>query len=345
VSPIGRKALEILQDIADQLGWAQPTTLENAAQLAKDQRKLIRAFNRVLRAMSTINDWHFLRAEGEIELVASYETGLMRLTNGSTSVTGQNDADGNPPVWSSDHVGRAVLLDGHPVVYRIASVEGATSLTLTREFVGTTSDGGTTKDDYINKIVQDRFDLPLDFDRPVQDRWTRFDGTSSSKIGIVTPEEVVRRRRARNTLDSGDPEVVTLWRQDDVGEHRVAVFDKYPDTQRLVTFEYQKQHPLIDSDTQRILFSQREEEMILAGVEFLLLRGPEDDQRAQFMLAEFLQQQYLAVSKSEIGTQRTRLSASREHILRQHFRHKRKGRRTDWGKYFDRAGWYELGRY
>lgn len=339
---MGRRALDILKDIADQLGWPQPTTVENEAQLPKETRKLLRSMNRVLRAMSSINDWHFLRAEGTIQLVAAYETGTMRMTNGSTSVSGQVDSSSNSPTWTSSHVGRAIVISGHPVVYRVASVASATSLTLDKAFVGTTSDGGTTQDDYTYKIVQDRFDLPTDFDRPVSDTWTRYDGTSSSPIAVVEPEEVAEARRERSSYSTGDPTKVTIWRHDDQGEHRVAVFDPYPDTLRLVAFEYQKLHPKIELDNQRVLFDQRREDLIMSGVEYLILRGPEDDQRAQLLLTEYLQNQNIAVSKDEIGTKRTRITHSQERALRERGKWQRRGRRINWGAYFDKANYYDL---
>lgn len=342
---MGRKALEVLQDIADQLGWRQPTTLENEELLDKDQRKLLRAFNRVLRAVAGIDDWRFLRKEGEITLEAAYTTGLMRLTNGSTSVSGQDDPDVTGtelPVWTSSMVGRAVVINGHPIVYRVASVTSATALTLDRAFLGTTSDGSTV-DDYAYQLVQDRYDLPADFDRPIDEDWTRHDENSTSLIRIISPKEMAARRRVRPAYSTSDPDTVSLWKIDDAGEHRIATFDPFPDTARLVSFEYQATHPKMENDTQRILYDQKTEEMILSGVEFLILRGPEDDARTGLMLDEFLRQQMAGVSKTEIGNQRTRLRASQERALQQRTKWARKARRIDWGAYFDRANFHDLG--
>jgi len=342
---IGRKALDVLKDVCDQLGWVQVTTVENAELLDKDSRKMVRALNRVLRAMSSIDDWKFLRAEGEIELIDAYTTGLMRLTNGSVSVSGQDDPDVTGtanPVWALSMVGRAIVINGHPVVYRVATVTSATALTLDRAFMGTTSDGGTTVDDYHYQIVQDRFDLPADFDRPASEVWTRYDDNSAADIVVVDPDVIADRRRARMPYSTGDPTAVTLWDVDDESEHRVAIFDQFPDEAKLVRFPYQKLHPVIEGDTQRILFPPGKEELIAAGIEFLILRGPEDDQRAQILLVEFLQQQQNAVSKSEIGTKRTRLTISVERIRSQRTKWGRRGLRTDWGSYFDRANFHDL---
>jgi len=327
---MGRKALEVLQDIADQLGWVQPSTLENADLLDKDDRKLVRAFNRVLRVLSGIEDWHFLRAEGEITLTAVYETGTVACSQDAAAVTGTGTT------WTNAMEGRAFIFATHPLVYRIASVDSATTLTLDRAYVGET----VTESEY--QISQDRYDLPQDFDRPVDEDWTRYDDSSKATIRVVSPKEVALRRRTRPSDSTGDPDVVTLWQQDTVGEHRVAVFDRYPDSARVVRFEYQRQHPLIEDDTQRILFDMKTEEMIQAGVEYLILRGPEDDARAGMMVGEFLRERMDAVAKSEIGKQRTRLSVSQERAIQQRTKWGRKGRRTDWGSYFDKANFYDL---
>lgn len=339
---MGRKALEILQDAADQLGWTQPTTLENSTQLDKQHRKLIRAMQRVLRAMSAIDDWHFLRADGEIETVAEYETGLMRLTNGATTCTGQADSDGNTGTWTTAMEDRAIVISGHPVVYRISKVNSATSITLDRNFIGTTSDGGTTQDDYTYKIVQDRFDMPLDFDRPVDEDWTLYDATTKRTIRLIPPDEIRDRRAARDAYATGVPTVATIWRRDDEDEHRVAVLDRFPDAQYLVRFEYQKVHPDIEYDYQRILFDQKYEEMILDGIEFLILRGPEDDQRAQLMLMEYLNQQNSSVTRTEIGQRRTRITPSEARAIHQRRKWRARGTRIDWGSYFDLARFHDL---
>ena len=340
---MGRKALEVLQDIADQLGWVQPTTVENADLLDKDDRKLIRAFNRTLRVLSGIEDWHSLRTDGEITLTAEYTTGVARVTNGSTAVSGiSSPTTGLSPTWTNAMVGRAFIVAGHPVVYRVASVTGQFALVLDRAYVGTSTNGTTTAPDAEYHIVQDRYDLPTDFDRPVDEDWTRYDTSSKATVRVVSPKEVASRRKARPSDSVGDPDVVTLWKQDEQGEHRVAVFDRYPNTARVIRFEYQRQHPLIEDDTQRILFDMKTEEMIQAGVEYLILRGPDDDAKAGMMLGEFLRERMDAVAKGEIGKQRTRLTISQARAIRERTKWSRKGRRTDWGSFFDRANFHDL---
>lgn len=341
---MGRKGLDVLKDIADQVGWKQPTTIENPEILDKDQRKLIRAFNRVLRAMSGINDWRFLRKEGEITLLATYERGTMRMTNGSTSVSGQVDEDGNSPTWTSSHIGRAVVISGHPVVYRVSAVTSATAITLDRAFMGDTSDGGTTVDDYIYQLVQDRYDLPVDFDRPVDDDWTRYDDTATSRIKIISADDMREARLHKLAYSTGDPDTVALWMDDTQGEHRIAIFNPYPDDAKIVRFEYQRVHPDMETDNQRILFERRNEELVIAGVEWLLLRGPEDDQRATGLLQEFLTQQMNAVAQTEIGQQRTRITPSEARAWQQRTKWRSRGRRINWGSYFDKANFFNLGR-
>lgn len=342
---MGRKALEILNDIADQLGWKQLTTVENETLLDKDDRKLIRTFNRVIRTMSAINDWTFLRAQGEVELVASYEVGVARMTNGSATVTGLDDPDITGtllPTWVAAHEGRVLLLSGHPIPYLIKNVNTATSITLDRTYIGPTTDGTSALPDLNYKIVQDRYDLPLDFDRPVDEDWTRFDDTSSTNIRVRDAATIRARRQQRAPFTTGDPDIVAIWARDEQDEHRQAIFDQYPDAVRVVRFDYQKQHPKIELDNQRLLFPQKHEELIMSGVEFLALRGPEDDVRAELMLGDFLAQQNVAVSKTEIGEQPTVLTASTVGSRQQRRKWRRKGSRINYGSYFDRANFFDL---
>lgn len=341
-SAIGRKGLDVLQDCADQLGWAQPTTMVDPASQNKDSRKLIRAFNRVLRAMSAIDDWRFLRRQGEIELVAEYSTGLMQLTNSGTTATASADSDGNTGVFAQSMIGRALLISGHPVVYRIAAVPTTTTLTLDRAFIGTTSDGGTAVDDYPFRIAQDRYELPLDFDRPVDQEWSLAGATSQLTVRVREASEIRDRRIRRSPYSTNDPQIVTLWDIDDEGEHRIAIFDPYPSNLRLVRFDYQAVHPDILKDTQRILYELRQEELIIKGVEYLILSGPEDDQRAGFMLGQYLSQQMSSIAQTEIGQQRTVISADQSRAVQQRMRRNRRGYRIGWASLFDRSNYYDL---
>jgi hypothetical protein len=341
---VGRSALDVLRDICDHLGWAQIESVENEDELTKDDRKLVRALNRVLRVMSSMNDWPGLRRQGEVVTIAEYTTGLARLTNGSKVVTGELDDDGNPTVWTQDMVGRAFVVNQEQLIYRVADVVSATSLRLDREYQGDTTDGSDDAPDLPYHIMQDRYDLPLDFDRAVDERWTGYQGTADFTLMIIDASMVRARRRGRAPASTvTQPDAVTLWKNDDQDEHRQVILDPFPKDQVVIQFDYQSLHPKIEKDTQRILFAPRHEEMIQSGVEWLLLSGPDDDARASMALGEYLRNRGEDMAKQEIGQQRTRITASQERYLQQRSKWRRRGMRINWGSAFDRKDFYDLG--
>jgi hypothetical protein len=345
---MGRKALELLNEVLDQMGWHQLTTLENEDILSKDDRKAVRAMNRVLRVLSGMNDWRFLREELEIQLIAEYKLGVIRVTNGSKTVTGLDDPGTvavDPPVWTSAMAGRVLVVSGEPHMYVINTVDSATQLTLRSNYQGTTTDGTSDAPDKAYKIAQDAYDLPTDFDRPVDEKWTLFGDSTTLPVGVVDAKTIRHRRRLRSPfLTVDEPEVVALWKQDDEGEHRVAVIDPLPRSAKLLTGDYQRLHPKIIFDTQRILFPPRFDEMIQNGIEYLLRRGPEDDDRSQLMLTEYLREREEGISKQEMGQQRTRITADRQRYKQQEFKRLVRGRtRINWGAAFDRKDFHDLG--
>jgi hypothetical protein len=340
---VGRSVLDVLRDVCDHLGWEQIVSVENEDDLTKDDRKLVRALNRVLRVMSSMNDWPGLRRQGEIVTDAEYTAGLLRLTNASKVVTGQLDDDGNPAVWTQDMVGRAIVVNGEQLIYRVADVVSATSLRLDREYQGDTTDGTDDAPDMPYHIMQDRYDLPLDFDRAVDEKWTGYQGSADFTLVITDANTVRARRRGRAPASTvTQPDIVVLWKNDEQNEHRQVVLDPFPKEQVVIQFDYQAIHPKVEKDTQRILFAPRHEEMIQSGVEWLLLSGPEDDARAQLALGEFLRNRGEDLAKQEIGQQRTRLNASQERALQQRTKWRRRGMRVNWGSAFDRKDFYNL---
>jgi len=343
---VGRSALDILQDVCDRLGWDQIPSVENVEdpEGSKEDRKLVRALNRVLRVMSSMNDWPGLRKQSEIVTIAEYKTGLARMTSASKAVAGQLDDDGNPTVWTQDMVGRAFVVDGEQLIYRVADVISATSLRLDREYQGDTTDGSDDAPDKAYHIMQDRYDLPVDFDRAVDDRWTGYQGTADWSLGITDANNVRARRRGRSPASTvTQPDVITLWKNDDESEHRQAILDPFPKDQVVVQFDYQALHPKIEKDTQRILFPPRHEEMIQSGIEWLLLSGPDDDARAGMALSEYLRNRNEDLAKQEIGQKRTRITASQERVVQQRSKWRRRGMRINWGSAFDRKDFYGFG--
>lgn len=79
-------------------------------------------------------DYPFLLSEDWIQTVAEYSTGTVSVTNGSTTVTGSGTT------FTSAMTGRKIRVSGDSEYYTVTYV-GATSLTLDRNYEGTTDSG------------------------------------------------------------------------------------------------------------------------------------------------------------------------------------------------------------
>lgn len=140
--------------------------------LVTDQTVLVnQAIDIALRRVYEWFDWPFYMQNGVVQTKATYSTGTAKVTNGSTSVVGVGTS------FSSDMVGRKFRHANENAYYRIASVGGATSLTLQDAYQGTTDSTGSSftiyKDEYrlspdVNKyktMIQIQNGVPL-FDYP-----------------------------------------------------------------------------------------------------------------------------------------------------------------------------------
>ena len=338
-----RPAINLLQDVAEHLGWNQPETIEG--ELDNYTRKLVRTLNRVLRAMQGLDEWWFLRKEGRIVTDAPYKVGLVEVTNGSTTVTGIDDPNttaSDPPVWTSDMEGRAFAVDGVNYNYRITRVVDSTTLELDLAYQGDTATG-TNALSYI--IAQDRYDLPTDFDRPVGD-WTNFFKVSGMLTMVpMDPNSLldVRRARGRFMLLS-EPRRFTLFGTDDQQEHRRVVLDPFPDQSRVLEFPYQMNHPEIETDADRILFPLRHEEVIIESMLYLLRRDIHDDGNAQLMLIDFLRARTEAASRVELGQPHMQITPSTNRRFAERARWGRGSRRIDYGDRFDIISLHPLDR-
>lgn len=337
-----RTALEVMNDIADALAWQQLETIEGT--ISEHDRKLLRILNRVLRTLAGVDNWPFLRAAGEIITPDDYQLGVAEVTNGSTAVTGIDDPDTtatDPPVWTSAMIDRAFAISGENLVYRITDVPTATSLTLNRAYQGTTGTGANAKSYF---IAQDRYAAPLDFDRPIEHMTSFAPGGSSSRVvEAIDPNALRRLRRQRGTVMRLDePEAYTVWGADTQEEHRVIILDPFPDDAYTITFEYQRTHPEIKLDTDKILFPIRFDPLIIEACLYLGRRDVESDVQAQAMLVDFLRERQESMSKVELTTQLPRFKISQHMRRRENSRWGRSTRRIDYGSRFDDVHFFRL---
>jgi len=327
-------ALDILNEIADRLGWPQVTTIESAI-LSSETRKLLRLMNRVLGTLSGLEDWPMLRATGELVLVADeVATTVSGLEQYLTATI--NDATitiANYTGFGASHVGRAFQATGYNYVYRIESINSTSSVELNRAWIDASI---TATDTVVWTIGTDRYALPETFDRPIDD-FNAF--LAPYGVKPVSPEELSERRRQRGgDIQAGEPEVFTIFGLNAAQTQELIHFDPWPDAARLITYEYIMQHPLIDSDNDKILYPRRVIEVIIEMILQLSYRDYEDDARMQTTLVEMIQKYNQSIGKKTL-TQNKRIMTPDGRTRREVYRaYGAGGSSMDWGDAFDKAG-------
>lgn len=319
--------LALINEVEDRLSWRQTDTLEGA--LRPETRKLVRLLNRVLASMQTLDDWPLLREDGTVQLVAAV-TGdaYFELENGSAVV--QLGASETTLSFSETMKGRAIQLGTHATIYRIESVESSTSLTLNRPYLG--DDVVDADGPIAYAIVQDRYTLPDDFDRPTDD-WENFFGPNS--IDNVGPNKFLEQRRNRgSTLLVHDPEIYTVYGLDDSETYQIIHFDPYPNEARVLTFTYQKNHPVIETDEDRVLFPRSHEAIIIEAMLHLSNRDYEDAQKVELVLRDFMRTINQAQASGNVAQDRMRFTPNGAHRLAQHTKWGGRGG-INWGDTFD----------
>lgn len=321
--------LALINEVEDRLGWRQTETLEGTQR--PETRKLVRLLNRVLNSMQTLDDWPFLRQDGTLQLVAA-ETGdaYFELVNGSATVTlGASETD---LAFDDSYKNRAIVLGGHDTIYRIKTVTNTTTIELNRPFLG---DTWTDADGVLAyKIVQDRYTLPEDFDRPTGD-WTNFFG--NPEIEAIGPEEMLQRRRDRaSTMLISDPDYFTVYGLDESETFQVCHFDPYPDEARILTFTYQKNHPPIETDEDRVLLPKSHESIAIECMLQLANRDYEDSQKTQLVLQDMIRTINQAQGAGNVSQDRMQMTPNGKHRMAQ-YRRWRGGARIDYGAAFDQV--------
>jgi len=327
-------ALDIINEIADRLGWPQVESVE-AAKPGSETRKLVRLLNRVLTTLGGLDDWPMLRANGELVLVADVvadtTTGTeqyLTATQNSTTVTIANFT-----AVTSAYVGAAFQAAGHDYVYRIESINNSGSFELNRAWIDASI---TAADETTWTIAWDRYALPENFDRPIDD-FSAF--LAPYGIAPISPEKLAERRRKRSgDIAVGEAEVYTVYGLNTAQTQEILHLDPWPDDARMLTYDYIMVHPTIDSDNDKILFPRRVIEVIIDMVIQLAYRDYEDDDRMQTTLTEMLQKYNQSVGKKTV-TQNKRVFRPDGRTRREIYRaYRAGGANVDWGDTFDRAG-------
>jgi len=318
--------LDILNEIADRLGYPQISSLDSKT-ITSETRKLKRALNRVLQTLQGVREWPQLRSSGEIVLVPDEETDAdsdeyVTATQNSTTLTVDNYS------FDKTYLDRAIQVSGDNYVYRIKKVLSSTQVTLNRAWI---SDSITASDEKTATIAADRYALPTNFDRPVGS-WENF--FSPYKILPIDNDEL-REKRYGQGIEVDDPQYFTIWGMNDAQTAYIVLLHPYPDERRMLTFEYQRNHPEVNSDNDKILYPNSYLSAIIDMVLYIAHRDFDDDEKMQITLMDKIREYNMQASNPTL--------TDKKMILRPRNRTRtdiRKGFgnvvRINWGTYWDR---------
>lgn len=316
--------LALINEVEDRLRWRQTDTLEGTQR--PETRKLLRLLNRVLASMQALDDWPLLRKNGDLQFV-EYENG--------TATTAFLAASGtevilNGVTFSDSYKGRLIKLGSNETLYRIKRIITDTQIEINRPWVGDAVAGTSLA----YEIAQDRYALPEDFDRPTGG-WENFFGTSD--IVPIGPEAFLQKRRDRGgALIYGDPDVFTVYGLDDSETFQIVHFDPYPENDRILYYTYQRNHPTIETDEDRVLFPKTHEGVVIEAMLHLANRDYEDDAKTQMILQDYLRSLNTAQGPGNVTHDRMRFTPNGQH-RRYQFSKWSGGRSIDWGAEFDRV--------
>lgn len=314
--------LELVNMANMSLGWPRLNDFEDTNPRSVKMQTLL---NRILAHMGNMFNWRHLRHDSYLITTPEYNTGtVLTINNGNNAVVFTGTS------FTAAFEGRAFQLAGDKEIYRIARVLDAVAVLLDRIYIGPTQVAVAVP----FLVAQDRYGLPVDFGR-VPDNWSAFFGTNT--VEYVDPNEFKQRRRQRDSLLTGEPEIFTIYDIDDNGNPFVWL-DPYPSLQRMLPYTYQRVHPKIKSKNDKVLFPITQEELIVETLVYMGQRDYNDDQRVNIVLADFLRKRVeISTVDQDRGQQRLRLTMSKEELGKEIMRHKVNSRgRIDWGTAFDR---------
>ena len=111
-------------------------------------------------------------------------------------------------------------------------------------------------------------------------------------------------------------------------------FDPYPKDARVLTFTYQKDHPTVETDEDRVLFQRSHEAIIIEAMLHLANRDYEDSQKIEAVLRDFMRTINQAQGAHSVAQDKMRITPNGRHRIAQRMKWGRGGR-IDWGDTFD----------
>jgi hypothetical protein len=329
-------ALGIINEINERLGWPQLATIESP-DVTNEQRKVVKTLNRVLETMQGVKAWSLLRKDGTITLVASEVSDLdpddnpatddqqyVTATKNSKNVTVANMS------FTDVHKTRAFQVSGDKTVYRIDDVLSPTEIVLNLAWI---SDSIAVSDEKTFTIAADLYSLPTDYDRPTDDIRNFF---GPYKIKPRNPNAFVERRTVNPGITLGEPNIFTIYGMNEGQTTELIHFHPYPKNARMLTFSYQSNHPVINSDNDKILYHQRYMEFIINAVYQICLDAYEDSAKADRALINMMREYNWQTD--DITSAALRIRPLNEVRMSMKRAHRYGGHRINWGSYFDKAG-------
>ena len=277
-------ALSLLNELADRLKWPQIETIDKPDnELSAHERKLLRLVNRVLQTWCGLSNWPLLRTDGTIVLLAAVKSDASLLQY----VTATQNSDVvtlDAMILDDTYKQRAFQVNGDDYVYRIVDVPSPTQIQINRAWISASI---TTADEMGFTIAQDRYALPDDFDRPA-DTFESF--LSPYHIEPRSPDEFRDRRMRDRGIVLGEPAVYTVYTTNPGETVQLVHFHPYIENARLLQFPYQRTHPSINSDNDKIFVAERFIGALIDVILELAIRDYEDDSKTQQILADMLRQ-------------------------------------------------------
>lgn len=325
-------AKDLLNETAERLGYAQYTSIE-AVTLRTEHRKLLNLLNRVLETIGGYNDWPMLREESTVVTVASEQgdsdsSEFVTATQNSDTVTVAN------VTFSENYIGRAFQVSGDEYVYRITAVPAPTQLTINRAWVSASI---TVADELTYTIAMDRYALPTNFGREVDD-WESFFGPYN--IVPRTPNQFRTLRRENPGIQLGEPRYFTIYGL--TNNQQIVHFHPWPENARMLVYDYQRRHPKITSDQDQVLFPATYMGSLIDLLIALAHRDLDDDSaKAQQVIIDWINSHNRQQSNPGPTSSRPVLQLAND--VRQSIRDGVSfPHRIDWGDAFDNGSIYGL---
>lgn len=271
-----------------------------------------RYINIALHDMHVGNRERFPWSERQATLVThpEYTTGTVTITQGSTTLTGSGTAWATANDFGQNNArttGRLVI-NGTNEVYRIASVDNDTQITLDSRYVGSDVSAGSYT------YFEDEYDLDADFLRPFDLQY--FD--QNRRIPIIGRREFRQRYpRSNRTGKILVASIIDIGFSGSTSPVRRVRFYKPPDEAYLIRYSFVTTNLAVGSDgtEQQNMVADADEPIVPIGLRHAIVyhalanwfRDKKDDSRSQEAQAAYTDLMLRIISEQEIGQSRPQM--------------------------------------